>query len=209
MYHKIDTIVFDLGGVLIDWNPRRLFRKIFDTETEIDYFLENICTMDWNEQQDAGRSTAAATLLLVDQFPDYRAAIEAYYGRWEEMLGGAIQGTVAIFEQLHNANQYPIYALTNWSSETFPIAQARFEFLQWFKGILVSGDEKLKKPDPKIYQLLTQRYNINPLNSIFIDDSLRNIKAAQALGFHAIHFVGAEDLKRQLIGLGIMSDASK
>src|SRR6478736_6599663 len=129
MTTHIDTIIFDLGAVLIDWNPRYLYRKIFNTEEEIDWFLENICTSEWNDKQDAGRSFEEATQELVQKFPDHRVAIEAWYGRWHETINGSIPGTVEILEALRQSKKFRLYALTNWSAETFPWALANFEFL--------------------------------------------------------------------------------
>ena len=195
---KINTIIFDLGGVLIDWEPRRLYRKIFSDEQEMEYFLNNICTQHWNELQDAGRPLDEATQLLLDQFPDYESQIRAFYGRWTEMLGGAITGTVDILRSCKEHPDYRLYALTNWSSETFPYAIERFDFLQWFEGILVSGAEKLKKPDPRIYELILDRYQIQAEQAIFIDDSLRNVKGAKDCNIHAIHFQSPEQLRQDL-----------
>lgn len=200
----IDTIVFDLGGVLISWNPRNLYRKIFTDEAEMEYFLANICTMEWNEQQDAGRSWKDAINLLLPQFPAYEMQIRAYRARWPEMLNGSIQGTVDILTKLHRDKRYRLYALTNWSAETFPIALDLFPFLQYFEGIIVSGDEKLKKPDPKIYQILHTRYNIKLEHAIFTDDSLRNIKGAASVGLNAIHFQSPEQLAADLRKMGIV-----
>lgn len=197
----IDTVIFDLGGVLIDWEPRRLFRKIFSDEAEMEKFLSEICTPDWNEQQDAGRPIAEATQLLVDRHPEYKAQIEAFYGRWPEMLGGAIEGTVEILKELKAAQTHRLYALTNWSAETWPVAWAQFDFLKLFEGILVSGEEKLKKPDPKIYHMILERYNIVAERSVFIDDSARNIKGAQDCGIHAIHFKNPEQLNGELYAM--------
>jgi 2-haloacid dehalogenase len=204
MQKAISTIIFDLGGVLIDWNPAYLYRKIFATEEEVTHFLTNICTPDWNEEQDAGRSLQLATDILVQKHPEYESAIRAFYGRWEEMLGGPIQGTVDLLTQFHQEKRYRLYALTNWSSETFPIAQARYDFLQLFEGILVSGEEGIKKPDAKIYQLILDRYQLKAEKSIFIDDNLRNIVAAEALGINTIHFKSAEQLKDTLISKAII-----
>jgi len=201
---KIETVIFDLGKVLIDWEPRRLFRKIFDDEKEMEYFLENICTSDWNVQQDKGRLLADATQLLVDKYPDYTPQIEAFYGRWEEMLGGAIQPTVDILEELINAKTHRVLALTNWSAETFPIALRDFHFLKWFEGILVSGDEKLIKPDIAIYDLMCKRYNIDPTTAVFIDDSLKNIKGCEEYGMKGIHFKSGEQLRKELNELGVL-----
>lgn len=199
----IDTIIFDLGGVLIDWNPRHLYRKIFDDEAEMEYFLKDITTSDWNEEQDAGRPLAKATEILVDQHPKYKSEIEAFYGRWPEMLAGPIQGTVDIFKTLKDANTHRIYALTNWSAETFPVAQDRYDFLKWFEGILVSGEEKLKKPDHKIYHLILERYGIKAETAVFIDDNLRNIKASIECGLKGIHFESPEQLRTALMEYGI------
>ncbi len=200
---KIDTIIFDLGGVLINWNPRHLYRKIFDSEEKIEWFLQEICTMDWNEQQDAGRPVADATALLVERFPKYTNEISAYYGRWTEMLNGSIAGTVEILTQFHEAQSHHLYALTNWSHETFPHAVQRFSFLQYFKGILVSGEEKMKKPDARIYNLLLNRYQINKETAIFIDDSARNVAAAEKIGISSIRFESPEQLKMELERRGV------
>lgn len=201
---QIDTIIFDLGGVLIKWDPKRLYRKIFVQETDMEDFLNTVCTMDWNEQQDGGRNIKEANKLLIAQFPVFKKEIQAYYGRWEEMLGGAIEETVEILDHLYADKEYKLVALTNWSHETFPIALERFDFLQYFEDILVSGIEQLKKPDPKIYQLALKRFNVKASNAIFIDDSLRNIKAAANEGINTIHFKSPKQLKRALEERGIL-----
>lgn len=189
------NIIFDLGGVLVDWDPRRLYRKIFGSDQEVEYFLNHICTMDWNEAQDAGRTIEEATQILTEVHPDYQQEIKAYYERWEEMLGGQIQGTVELLEALHKKGKQRLFALTNWSAETFPIALERFAFLATFEGILVSGQEGIKKPDPAIYQLLCDRFNIQPEDALFIDDSQRNVDAANAFGIPAIRFTSPDELK--------------
>jgi 2-haloacid dehalogenase len=199
----IKTIIFDLGGVLIDWNPRYVYRTIFDSEEKIDWFFETICTSDWNEMQDEGRSLNEATEELVKRHPEYEKEIRAFYGRWEEMLGGPIQETVDIFEALKNTRLYKFYALTNWSAETFPIALARYDFLKWFDGIVMSGEEKSRKPYPAFYQILLDRYNVKASEALFIDDNLRNVKAAQEVGIQSIHFQSAALLVHQLKQLGI------
>jgi len=201
---KVTTIIFDLGGVLINWDPKVLYRKIFETEAEVTTFLREVATMDWNEQQDGGRSLSDATALLISQYPQWTSEIEAYYTRWEEMLVGPIDGTVEILRQLKTEGNYRLLALTNWSAETFPIAQKRYDFLEWFEGILVSGQEKLKKPDPAIYQLILKRYKLKSEESIFIDDNLRNIEAARALGIQSIHFATPNRLIEQLSEVGVL-----
>ena len=195
---QIKNIIFDLGAVLIGWDPKAVFRTIFDTEEEVDWFLNNICTMDWNEQQDAGRPIKDATEILVHKFPEHKESIEAYYGRWEEMLTGAIQGTVDILENIIASNNYRVLALTNWSAETFPVAQARYNFLSWFEGIVVSGAEKCRKPEEKFYNILLDRYDLKAEECLFIDDNKRNILAAEKLGFHTILFKSPQQLSKDL-----------
>ncbi len=194
----INTIIFDLGGVLIDWNPNYVFDQIFDSEERKRYFFENICTSDWNEQQDAGRSLQEGTEMLVAQHPEWEHEIRAYYGRWREMLGGPIQDTVDILKQIKEADSHRLYALTNWSAETFPIAQELYDFLNWFEGIVVSGVEKTRKPFAGFYQILLDRYQVDPAKAIFIDDNFRNVKAASSLGIHGIHFQSPTQLKKEL-----------
>ena len=203
--HAYHSVIFDLGAVLVDWNPRYLYKKIFATPEEVEHFLENICTSDWNEAQDEGRTLQEGTDLLVNQFPEHEASIRAFYGRWKEMLGGPIPETVKILEQLKESGQYKLYALTNWSNETFPIALMEYKFLQWFDGIVVSGKEKLRKPSPDFYQLLLDRYEVNKANTIFIDDNLRNVKAAEAFGIESIHFQTSAQLEEELVKRGILN----
>jgi len=202
---KVETIIFDLGGVLIDWNPQYLYKNIFDTQEEIDYFLGHIATSDWNEEQDAGRSLKDATQLLLEQYsdPKWEEPIRAFYGRWTEMLGGSIQGTVDILKSLIDHPNYRVYALTNWSGETFPIALDLFEFLHWFEGVLVSGDEKMRKPAHAFYQLMMDRYRIEKETAIFIDDNQRNVDASNAFGLQAILFESPEMLRKELNSFGI------
>lgn len=191
----IQTILFDLGGVLIDWNPRYLYRKLLPDEQAVEDFLANVCTSDWNEAQDAGRSLAEGTELLVAQQPEHEALIRAFYDRWPEMLGGAIHGTVAILTELKAAGDYSLFALTNWSAETWPIAQQEYVFLSWFQGVLVSGQEGMRKPNPAFYQLLEDRFPIALQTTLFIDDNLRNVEAARALGMRSIHYVSPDQLR--------------
>jgi 2-haloacid dehalogenase len=203
MDKKIDTIIFDLGGVLIDWNPRHLYRKIFKTEEEIDWFLQHVCTSDWNEQQDAGRPFDVATNELLAKFPDYEMPIRAWYGRWEETINGSIPGTVEIFKTLRESKTHKLYALTNWSEQTFPWAQENFPFLHWFEGIAVSGIEKSRKPFPEFYKILLDRYQIDPSRAVFIDDSHRNVLGGEAVGIRGIHFQSPAQLKSELQKLGV------
>lgn len=189
------VFVFDLGAVLIDWNPRHLYRRLFDDEAEMEVFLKDICTPEWNAEQDRGRTWAEAVALLSAEHPKHSALIHAYKDRWEEMLAGPIDGTVDILERLKNEG-YEIHALTNWSAETFPIARARYDFLEQFETILVSGEEGMKKPDARIFHLLLDRIGHPAERCIFIDDSAKNIEAASKLGFDIILFespVGLQD----------------
>ena len=194
----IDTIIFDLGGVLIDWNPRHLYRKIFKTEQEVDWFLENVCTSEWNDQQDAGRTFEDATKELLQKFPEHREPIIAWYGRWQETISGPIHGTVEILRTIRDSKNFKLYALTNWSAETFPWALENFEFLHWFEGIAVSGIEKTRKPHPEFYHRLFDRYAIQPSRAILIDDNIKNIESANRLGLGSIHFQSPEQLREEL-----------
>jgi 2-haloacid dehalogenase len=202
---KVDTIVFDLGGVLIDWNPRYLYRKIFKSEEEITWFMENICTSEWNDQQDAGRSFEVATAELLAVYPEHEVPIRAWYERWQESIGGAITGTVAILDEIRQQRKYKLYALTNWSAETFPWALDNFEFLHWFEGIVVSGREKTRKPFADIYDILIKRHVIEPKSALFIDDNVRNIHGAQVAGLQTIRFESPEQLRQELVKMGVLS----
>jgi 2-haloacid dehalogenase len=197
------NIIFDFGGVLVDWNPVYLYKKLFKVEAEMHDFLANICTSDWNEQQDEGRTLREGTDYLIARYPEKAALIEAYYSRWEEMLAGPIEGTVDILQKLKNAGTYGLYGLTNWSTETFPIALARFDFFSLFDGILVSGVERIRKPNPAFYQLLLSRYNLLANECLFIDDNRRNTEAAIKLGISSITFENAEQLLKELNVHGI------
>ncbi len=193
------AIIYDLGGVLIDWNPLHLYDdQYFDSEEKRIFFLEQICTSDWNEIQDGGYPIALATEQKVKEFPEWEEPIRDFYGRWVEMLKGPIEDSLELFQHLKNNTGLKFYALTNWSDETFPVALERFEFLQWFDGIVVSGIEKNRKPFPDFYQLLLDRYELNADEVIFIDDNVRNIKAAEELGIRSIHFTEAASLEKQL-----------
>lgn len=194
----INTVIFDLGGVLIDWNPRYVYRTIFNTEEEVEWFIKNITTLDWNEQQDGGYPIAKAVEEKIAEYPQWEKEIRVYYDRWTEMLHGEIPDAVKIFRQLRANKGLKIYALTNWSAELFPVALDLFDFLHLFDGRVVSGEEKMRKPFPEIYQLLLDRYKIEPAKALFIDDSLRNIKAAEKMGINAIQFISPEQLEIDL-----------
>jgi 2-haloacid dehalogenase len=201
---KIDMIIFDLGGVLIDWNPDYVYRTIFDKEEDMRWFYKNICTSEWNEEQDAGRSLKEGTELLVKQFPHHETHIRAFYDRWEEMLGGPIHDTVEILRYLKFNTDLKLYALTNWSAETFHIALGRYEFLHWFNGRIVSGEEKTRKPFKGIYETLIERFDIEPSRAIYIDDNTRNLAPAADLGLPTIHFTSPQQFKKELQNLHLL-----
>jgi 2-haloacid dehalogenase len=200
------AVVFDLGGVLIDWDPRHLYRKLLGDEAAVEEFLATVCTLEWNAEQDRGRPFAEGVAELVERYPAHADAITAYHERWPEMLGGDIGGTVELLAELR-AGGVPVYALTNWSAETFGIARERFEFLDWFDGVVVSGEERMIKPDPAIFQVLLDRFGLDPGATFYVDDSEANVEAARRLGFDAVRFTGPRQLRRDLAARGALSSA--
>ena len=198
-----EAVVFDLGGVLIDWDPRYLYRKLLADEAAVEEFLATVCTPQWNAEQDRGRPFAEGVAELVERSPAHAAAITAYSERWEEMLGGDIAGAVELLAELRTTG-VPLYALTNWSAETFGIARRRFGFLDWFDGVLVSGEEKMVKPDPRFFRLLLDRFGLDPEATFFVDDSEANVAAARRLGLDAVRFTSPEHLRRDLDARGLL-----
>lgn len=197
------AIIFDLGNVLVDWNPDYLFRKIITDDERRKYFLTNICNLHWNEMQDGGRTIAEGTAELVARYPEWEVYIRAYYDRWTEHFSGPISGTVEVFRQLKQQGRFKFYALTNWSHELFPVALELFPFFHWFDGRVVSGEEGMRKPDPAFYQLLLDRYQLQAHEVLFIDDNLRNVTAAEAMGIASIRFEDPAQLQRALQQRGI------
>lgn len=204
---NISTVVFDFGGVLIDWSPRYVYQHVFEDESEMEWFLSHICTNDWNLEQDRGRPFAEGIAVLSQSFPEHADNIKAFHSRWEQMMKGEISGTVQLLKQLRK--KYNLYGLTNWSAETFPIALDKFDFLQLFDGIVVSGTEKMIKPDKKFFQLLLDRYTLRAENCVFIDDNKTNIDSAAELGFHVVHFKNPEQLESELNAIGLLSENNK
>jgi 2-haloacid dehalogenase len=199
----VHAVVFDLGGVLIDWNPRYLYGSLFGGDSEaMEAFLGEVCTPEWNSLLDAGRPWDEAVAELAARHPDARDLIVAYHERWDEMLGGPIEGVVEILRELR-AGGIALYALSNWSAEKFPIARARYPFLAWFRDIVISGDVGTIKPDPAMFRALVQRDGIDPATAVYVDDSGPNVAAAAELGFAAIRFVGARPLRRELASRGL------
>lgn len=200
---KIKNIVFDFGGVLVDWNPRYFFKEYFNDDEKMEYFLENIAQSAWNEEQDRGRLLSEGTEIQVKKFPEWEKEIRAYYYNWTTMLRSDIPHNVEVLRKLGNTD-YQLYGLTNWSEETFPYALENYDFFQLFDGkIVVSGTEKLIKPDPKIWHVLLERYNLHANESVFIDDNPKNIEMAKSLGFNTIHVTPKTDLEKELIDLGL------
>lgn len=199
---EIKNIIFDFGDVLLDWNPRYLYEKHFEDKNEMNYFLENICNHDWNREQDRGRSFAEAVQILQKQFQEYHEQIAMYDDCWSTMLKSDIPETIKILNELSKTHK--IFGLTNWSAEKIKIAYERFDFFKHFAGIVVSGEEKLVKPDHKIYEVLLQRFNIKAIESLFIDDNLANVEAARELGIHAVQFLDPQLLREELKRFNIL-----
>ncbi len=183
----VKNVVFDFGGVLIDWNQRYLYRKVFASEEEMEWFLANVCTSEWNARQDAGRPFAEGIAEAKAQYPQYSEQIEMFWSRWIEMVGGEIQENTDWLRRL-KAEGYGIYGLTNWSAETLPQVMESYDFFSLFDGIVVSGEEHLLKPDPRIYRVLLNRYHLNPAECLFIDDNPQNVAAAKRIGMWGLTF---------------------
>ena len=197
------TLVFDIGGVLIDWNPRYLYSKIFPDQDEMEFFLRAVCSPEWNVQMDGEKSFNDAINELIPRHPEYADQIRAYFSRWEEMIAGAIPETVKILAELKDAD-FPLAALSNWSSETFPVVNAKYEFLDWFEPLTISGRVGIVKPDPDIFHLILCSIDREPDECIYIDDMKHNVQAAGKIGFDAIHFLSPQQLRKDLISRGIL-----
>jgi 2-haloacid dehalogenase len=204
----VDAVVFDLGGVLIDWNPRYLYRALFDDNEEMETFLRDVCSPSWIAGVDAGRPFGDAIRDLAAEHPSQRELIEAFRARWEEMLGKEIIGSVRIVEELHDVG-IPLFALSNWSAETFPIARERYLFLQLFDGILISGDAGHAKPAPGIFDVFLQRFGLTAHRCIFVDDRAENLRAAAKMGFDTVEFESPEQLGKKLAARGLLGHPSQ
>ena len=200
----IKNIIFDFGGVLMDWNPRYFFKDYFNDDEKMEFFLKNIADDDWNAEQDRGRSLAEGTEILVAKFPEWETEIRAYYDNWTTMLRADIPENVEVLRKLRHSD-YELFGLTNWSAETFPYALENYDFFDIFEGkIVVSGTEKLIKPDPKIWHVLLERYNLKAEESVFIDDNPKNIEVAKSLGFATVHIIEEINLEKELKSLGLI-----
>jgi len=197
------TVVFDIGNVLVAWDPRNLYRRYFaGEEHRMEWFLTNICTPAWNLEQDRGRSFADAVEILVKEHPpEWHPMIRAFDKHWHETISGPIAGSVDILKALKRG-KIPVFAITNWNQDKFREALQRFDFLNSFDGIVVSGDEGLLKPDREIFELFSRRYGVKPETAVFIDDSIKNVEGARAAGMHALHFTSPEALARDLRAMG-------
>jgi 2-haloacid dehalogenase len=208
MTNQISAVAFDLGGVLIDWNPRHLYRKLFGADdAAMERFLAEVCTQEWDAGLDAGRPFAEGVAELVAAHPDQAELISAFQLRWLEMLGEAFEGTVAILRELRRAG-FRTYALSNWSAETFPVARSRYSFLDEMDGILISGEVKLAKPDPAIFRHFLARFGLTAETTVFIDDRESNVTAAAALGMRAILFTDSTRLRTDLRAIGLPLDTA-
>ena len=201
--NRASTVIFDLGGVLIDWDPRHLYRQLFDDPSEMERFLAEVTTAEWNGRQDEGRPWSEAIAELVAEHPGQRALIEAFHQRWPEMLAGEIPGSVDVLREVR-ATGVRLLALSNRSSETFPFALERFDFLSWFEAIVISGDVKARKPHRGIFEHVMDQLEVEPASSIFVDDSVENVDTARALGFVALRFVDAVTLRHDLKRLEVL-----
>ena len=199
----IKNIIFDFGGVVMDWDPRYFFKDHFNDDEKMEHFLKNIVTDEWNSEQDRGRSLAEGTEIQVAKHPEWEKEIRAYYDNWTTMLKSDIPHNVEVLRKLEHS-KYELFGLTNWSAETFPYALENYDFFKLFEDkIVVSGTEKLIKPDPTIWNVLLDRYQIKAEESVFIDDNFNNIKTAESLGFICVHIKKDTDLERELRDLGV------
>ena len=200
----IKNIIFDFGGVVMDWNPRYFFKDYFNDDERMEYFLKHIAEDEWNAEQDRGRSLQEGTEIQVAKFPEWEKEIRAYYDNWTTMLKSDIPENVEVLRKLEHS-KYELFGLTNWSAETFPYALENYDFFNAFKGkIVVSGTEKLIKPDPKIWHVLLERYNLKAEESVFIDDNPKNIEVAKSLGFATVHIIEEINLEKELKSLGLI-----
>jgi 2-haloacid dehalogenase len=203
---SIDAVIFDLGGVLLDWNPRYLYRQMFDDEDAMERFLRDVCTMEWHEANDRGVPFQVTCAQLAAEHPEHAEHIWAWGTRSEEMIGGPIDESVAILRELKGRG-VPVYALTNMEATTYPQRRERFDFMRWFDGTVVSSSEGVIKPDPRIFRLLLDRYGLEAETTLMIDDNPRNVDAARELGMPTVLFESPAGLRRALVDAGLLAPA--
>jgi 2-haloacid dehalogenase len=204
MTQTIKAILFDFGNVLLEWNPRQVYRRYFpDDEAAMEHFLQEVNFMEWNAQQDKGRTFAEGIAELSQEFPHYANLIQAYHDNWSESIGDPVAGTVEIMKRLKKSG-YPVYGLSNWSSETFPLVRNKFIFFDLLDDIVISGEVGQIKPDPEIYEIALQRIGRPANECLFIDDSLANIEQARRMGFAVVHFQSPEQLETELKALNLL-----
>lgn len=196
----IKNVVFDFGNVLIGWDPRNLYRKVFESEEEMEYFLREVCNDEWNRLQDSDRTFAEGIAELLPKFPQYEKEINIYFDRWLEMLGEEYPASAKL-KKILRAEGYRLYGLSNWSAETFPIVEERYTFMKDLDGMVISGFEGIQKPDHRFYHLLLERYNLRPEETVFFDDRLENVIAAREVGIHGFVFKSAEQAESDLKAL--------
>lgn len=194
----IKNVVFDFGGVLLDWNPRYFYKSIFNDDQKMEYFLQNIATSTWNAQMDKGRSFEECMKELAEQYPEYKDPIMLYRKGWETMLKGPIESGMRVLDAVMNAQKFKVYGLTNWSAETFPGTFNKYKFLQKFEGIVVSGEEQMIKPEKGIYLTLIERYNLVTEETFFMDDNIQNVETALSRGINAVQFTGTDKNLEQI-----------
>lgn len=204
MTATIQAVIFDFGNVLLEWNPRHVYRRYFPNDEEaMEQFFREVNFMDWNLQQDKGRPFAEGVAELSKQFPHYSDLIQAYHDNWEDSIGDYLAGTVEIMKQLKNSG-YSLYGLSNWSAETFPIAREKYDFFHLLDDYVISGEVGMIKPEPEIFELLLKKIG-KPVNEcLFIDDALVNIQQAQKMGFATVHFQSPEQLENELRTLQLL-----
>ena len=203
MNQRVTAVLFDIGGIFLDWDPRHLYRKLFDDEQQMEWFLHNICTPEWHDAHDRGVPTAASSAQLARQHPEWRREIAAWSERSEEMVAGTMDDAVAVLRELR-AGGTPCYALTNMEAETYPGRAARFEFFSLFDGIVVSGLEGTAKPDRAIFEVVVGRFHVEPSETLFVDDRAENVSAARSAGFVVSRYTGVEGLRRVLAEKGLL-----
>jgi len=205
MADQPENVVFDIGNVLVGWDPAALYRDVFKGDEEkVRWFLHNICNMDWNLEQDRGRSFADGVKVLAARHPEWAREIAAYHERWHETITGPIDGSVSVLKTLHETG-VPVYAITNFNDEKFAQTVARFDFLKLFRDTVVSATERVIKPEPEIFAILCRRNGLSPASCVFIDDNAHNVQGARDFGMHAIHFTGADTMRRELAGMGLLA----